>query len=168
MHCPNCGTKASDSQKFCRSCGISLEKVHYLLTQELSTAELSHQKRLHRVERLRNIIGGMAFATIAITLLVVFIREIKVNIEKGSSELWPVVIGLVILVGLIITLSLTIYSTSLREKLGGRRMKKEVGSQDATATRELADERIYVEIGSVTEGTTKKLEGDKTKESKEE
>ena len=82
--------------------------------------------------------------------------------------MWPVVIGLVILVGLIITLSLTIYSTSLREKLGGRRMKKEVGSQDATATRELADERIYVEIGSVTEGTTKKLEGDKTKESKEE
>ena len=168
MHCPNCGTRASDSQKFCRSCGISLEKVHHLLTQELSTAELSHQRRLHRVERLRNIIGGGAFATIAITLLVVFIREIKANIEKGSPELWPVVIGLVILVGMIIALLLTIYAATLKEKLGGRRMKEAVGSLDATATRELADEREYEEIASVTEGTTKKLEGDKTKESKEE
>jgi hypothetical protein len=145
-----------------------LEKVHNLLTQELSTAELSHHNRLHRVERLRNIIGGAAFATIAITLLVVFIREIKANIEKGSPELWPVVIGLVIIVGTIIALSLTIYSATLREKSGGRRMKDGVGSLDATATRELADERDYVEIGSVTEGTTEILEGDESKESKEE
>jgi hypothetical protein len=108
----------------------------------------------------------MAFAIIAITLLVVFIGEIKVNIEKGSPELWPVVIGLVILVGMIIALLLTIYSASIREKLGGRRMKEADESLDATATRELADEGNYVEIGSVTEGTTEILEGDKSKESK--
>ena len=100
MHCPSCGTKASGDQKFCRSCGMSLEKVCQLLTEELSTTELNLQNRLYRIERWRNIVGRAAFATIGIVLLAVFIREIKVDIEKGSPELWPTLIGLVILIGL--------------------------------------------------------------------
>ncbi|MGH9901852.1 MAG: zinc-ribbon domain-containing protein, partial [Pyrinomonadaceae bacterium] len=27
MHCPNCGKRTSAEQKFCRSCGMSLEAV---------------------------------------------------------------------------------------------------------------------------------------------
>src|SRR5262245_22006831 len=34
MHCPNCGTKASSGQKFCRGCGFSLEKVGQLIADQ--------------------------------------------------------------------------------------------------------------------------------------
>lgn len=167
MHCPNCGSKASDTQKFCRSCGMGLEKVHHLLTQEVSPAELSHQSRLRRFERLRNIVGGMAFATLAMTLLVVFIREIKLNIERGSPELWPAVIGLLILLGVISSLTLTVYTASLRGKRSGLR-KEALGVSDATVTKELPDEVEYIRIASVTEGTTEILERDKNRESRDE
>ena len=33
MHCPNCGTAATQQQKFCRACGFGLEKVAQLLDE---------------------------------------------------------------------------------------------------------------------------------------
>ncbi|HXC70860.1 MAG TPA: zinc-ribbon domain-containing protein [Pyrinomonadaceae bacterium] len=27
MYCPNCGTKTSANQNFCRACGLGLEKI---------------------------------------------------------------------------------------------------------------------------------------------
>ena len=38
MHCPNCGTKASAGQKFCRACGFSLEKVEQLIADQQAAA----------------------------------------------------------------------------------------------------------------------------------
>ncbi len=39
MHCPNCGKQTSLNQKFCRSCGMSLETVSKVLTEHLSVAD---------------------------------------------------------------------------------------------------------------------------------
>jgi hypothetical protein len=39
MYCPNCGTEAPVAQKFCRSCGFSLEKVPQLLAEQLPGTE---------------------------------------------------------------------------------------------------------------------------------
>jgi len=38
MHCPDCGTKASIGQKFCRACGFGLEKVEQLITDQRTSA----------------------------------------------------------------------------------------------------------------------------------
>lgn len=35
MHCPNCGTETSAGQKFCRACGLSLERIAQLLAELL-------------------------------------------------------------------------------------------------------------------------------------
>ena len=163
MHCPNCGMKASGDQKFCRSCGLSLDKVHQLLGEELSTVELNLQHKLRRVERWRNAVGKGAFAAIALVLLVVFTREIKLDIEKGSSELWPTVIGLVILIGLIATLLLVTYSASLRERLTSGRQRTDEVSGTTTTTR-LPLEAGHEEMTSVTERTTELIEADRSKQ----
>ena len=39
MHSPGCGAKAPVTQKFCRSCGFSLEKVPQLVAEQLSESE---------------------------------------------------------------------------------------------------------------------------------
>src|SRR5215510_9082345 len=37
MHCPNCGTKATAGQKFCRACGFGLDKVEQLIADQGAT-----------------------------------------------------------------------------------------------------------------------------------
>jgi NMD protein affecting ribosome stability and mRNA decay len=39
MHCPKCGAEAPLTQKFCRSCGFSLEKVPQLVTVSSNAAQ---------------------------------------------------------------------------------------------------------------------------------
>lgn len=53
MHCPNCGTQTSREQKFCRSCGLGLEKVaHFLgeqMPRQLDESLLARKERLERM-----------------------------------------------------------------------------------------------------------------------
>ncbi len=39
MHCPNCGAESSARQKFCRACGLSLERFAQLLAELLPDGE---------------------------------------------------------------------------------------------------------------------------------
>jgi hypothetical protein len=39
MYCPNCGKENSVEQRFCRSCGLSLQTISQALTHELSVTE---------------------------------------------------------------------------------------------------------------------------------
>src|SRR5262245_66414627 len=39
MHCPDCGTKASAGQKFCRGCGFGLEKVELLIADQRAATD---------------------------------------------------------------------------------------------------------------------------------
>jgi hypothetical protein len=60
MYCPNCGNKNADDQNFCRSCGLSLEKIAQSLSEQLPTVAVrSLQERKDKLERL-----GMASLSI--------------------------------------------------------------------------------------------------------
>lgn len=51
MHCPSCGASATPDQKFCRTCGLSLEKVPDLLAEKLQPAAYVTRER-RREEQL--------------------------------------------------------------------------------------------------------------------
>ena len=63
MFCPDCGKANSPEQKFCRSCGLSLEKVAESVAEQRPATELNkHLKdRQRQIERLLSIILGSMF-----------------------------------------------------------------------------------------------------------
>src|SRR6266498_336174 len=75
MHCPNCATKASGEQKFCRSCGMRLEKVQQILSEEISAAELNVENKIRRFEHWRNVAALWTVATFVAVVLTVLIRR---------------------------------------------------------------------------------------------
>ncbi len=69
MHCPNCGTKASGDQKFCRSCGLRLDKLSQLLAEQIATTEPSFLDKQRQIERWRYGATVVAIATAVIAVL---------------------------------------------------------------------------------------------------
>jgi hypothetical protein len=53
LHCPTCGTKTSEEQKFCRACGLGLDKVVQILGEQmprqLDESLLARKERLERL-----------------------------------------------------------------------------------------------------------------------
>ena len=53
MYCPNCGNKNAEGQKFCRSCGLGLEKIAQSVSEQLPTVTVKNlQERTEKLERL--------------------------------------------------------------------------------------------------------------------
>lgn len=53
MFCPNCGSKNSTNQKFCRSCGLGLEKTAQSLVEQFpAKLDESLESRRNKIERL--------------------------------------------------------------------------------------------------------------------
>jgi hypothetical protein len=157
MHCPNCGTKASSGQKFCRACGFGLEKVEDLIAEQMSDSAVQPGKansdRLRTLEKwaaralfaLCGVLGGlMLWAIIA-----------KVMIEKG--RIFQGIIVLMILAGAALALFLA-YLDSERKKLASARSNQQHSLSPAAETAKMLPEPGIEMATSVTEQTTARLE----------
>ena len=154
MYCPNCGKPNSAEQKFCRSCGLSLEKVVESLAEQLPAIDLDRnlQERKRRVDRLFNITAGTAVSIVVVSVLWGVIYEIiikKQAVLAGS-------IFLAFIVGLILVASLALYRDSL-EKASTKRKLPQSSLPDAEETARLLPGSTGEVMSSVTEGTTELL-----------
>jgi hypothetical protein len=172
MHCLNCGTKYSPDQKFCRSCGLSLEKATLLLAELLPTAELNLQDKLRRIEWWRNIVIGGLIALVAIgglaalingILSVDFSNFLEGEIRKGPLNIVAWVIILLLILGAIPGALLMIHSESLRKKIKDQRSSQPVSPSDTPSTTQLLLKSQPEGMLSVTERTTELLECDHSK-----
>ncbi len=162
MFCPNCGAKTGIEQKFCRACGLRLEKIALSLSEQLPTRAddengLSEKARLER--------WGMAalsvFGTGILGLLLFFIVYKQMYLE-GKVLKGLALLGMMIMFGCgLIAAILFAKAKEVEEAAGKRRLEPKEPSVIATPTRELLPEGHLEPVPSVTDRTTDLLYAEK-------
>lgn len=158
MFCPNCGANNTTGQKFCRSCGLNLEKTAESLLIQIPAAQSA---KLTKQEKLLDMFGKIAFGGFGIVVLLsvalfLFALFQAMIIKGGSSER---IIGILIFLGIIFVILLISYSVLLQvRKSKKRQMRDEESDQlEAVKTAELLEEKPFIPISSVVEETTDSL-----------
>lgn len=164
MFCPDCGKANSPEQKFCRSCGLSLEKVAESVAEQRPATELNkHLKdRQRQIERLLSIILGSMFTVFVGAILWAVIY--KIIILKG--DVLEGIFFLALFVAAVTALLLVIYRESLREAATKRQLSQTT-SKPSEPTGKLLPESDLEPVPSVTERTTDLLVAEKKDGAKE-
>ena len=152
MHCPGCGVQASLEQKFCRSCGLSLEKVPELLQSKRPGAPASRT-----MEGLATAgLGAFLLGGGALLLYILYNIVTKVVIDKGQVLFGSALF--LLLIGAILLLSYVFYSASQKDE--AKRKSEWEGPEvpGAETNRRLSSPGYNETIESVTDSTTDLLE----------
>jgi len=154
MFCPSCGSKNSTQQRFCRSCGLSLEKIAQSLVEQLpSKPNESLEKRKDKLERL-GVIALSGFGVVGVGFLF-YLIIFKMMLAEGK-----VLAGLAFLALIICGLLAVVffnYANSLKDAAVKNRLQEpDELPQDEMSVKLLNDS--YLEpMPSVTERTTELL-----------
>lgn len=162
MYCPNCGKTSSTEQKFCRSCGLSLEKVIQSLSEQLTAADLD-KNLVERQRKLGRVIDIVAVTTVSIVVgSVIWGIIYAIIIQKGAVLTGSIFLAFIL--GIVLFALLSMYSESLKKKPAKRQATVATPPPDRE-TGKLLTEPSIEPISSVTEVTTGLLEVDeKTRE----
>ena len=155
MYCPNCGTKTSADQNFCRACGLGLEKIALSVKEQLpTTVNPSLQMQKERFEKL----GMVALSVFGLGVLSFIAYSIgyKLMVSKGD-----ILTGLA-MIGFIIMIACGLASVILFAKAGevGKEATKRPSQTDLSSgesTKELLTEGHFEPVPTVTERTTELL-----------
>ena len=159
MYCPNCGSKTSTEQKFCRSCGLGLEKIALSLTEQLPAHVDEHLlSQKERYERLGLVALSVFGSGILGTLLFVIIY--KVMITQGKILGGLALIGLLILLGCGLLAAIMFAKAKEAEEAAGKRRIQHI---ETTPTKELLSEGHFEPVPSVTDRTTELLSVEQSK-----
>ena len=172
MHCPGCGTEAPVTQKFCRTCGFSLEKVPHLVAEQLSEPEEildiiaaeKLQRRQQEIDRWLSITGIGFVALVGLSMLVGLIYLMFAR----NLPLVPGIVLLTLILGGFVAASLAMYSERLKKTLSGSSSLKSRPLPEREITSTPALEAFEGPLLSVTERTTNLLDRDDAIETRNE
>jgi hypothetical protein len=156
MHCPNCGTEVSSGQKFCRACGLSLERFAQLLVELLPNGEDENvaraRRRLRQLEKAVRIAGWTAGSALGILFAFLGVLIIQSHIGGG---IFLLLFG----VGIIAAMLFISYESSLKKKVSERPASQPTLPSAETTNQLLSEDQPLIAM-SVAEQTTARL-GDK-------
>ncbi len=157
MFCPNCGADNSTQQRFCRSCGLNLEKsAESLLEQLPNTRSTNLSKESQLIERF----GNFALTGFGLAVLTGIIAFIYIIFEKMILTGANVLAGIALIVFLIfavLTLIFVFFNESLKEKKAKINPALSNELTEAKNTGKLLEEKPFEPVPSVTEDSTELL-----------
>lgn len=156
MYCPNCGTKTSADQNFCRACGLGLDKIALSLNEQRpARIDRSLLEQKERFEKL----GVAALSVFGLGLLSFIVYSIgyKLMISKGDLLTGLAMLGFIIMV--VCGLASVVLFAKAKEV--GDEASKRKPQQDLStgsgSTKELLTEGHFEPVPTVTERTTELL-----------
>lgn len=153
MYCPNCGTKTSTDQNFCRACGLGLEKIALSLTEQLpAKVDRSLQERKDRLEKM----GVAALSVFGLGILSFLLYSVgyKLMMTQGNLLAGLAIIGFVIMIACGLT-SVILFARAkeLGEEATKRRPQQDL-PKGTEGTKDLLTEGHFEPVPTVTERTT--------------
>lgn len=153
MHCPNCGSKISGAQQFCRACGLDLEQVSRFLAAQLLAEPLELQQKRHMMEKWGSnlLFGSLALLYVAICWII--IEQVII----GGGQALAGLAFLTILSGIALGALLKSYASSLRKSLNKREPLGSTAIGPPGDETKLLPQSQVAAVSSVTEHTTELL-----------
>lgn len=161
MFCPNCGAKTGIEQKFCRACGLGLDKIALSLTEQVPVGPyenaMSEKERLERWGVAALSVFGAGILGLLLYYIVYQMMYLQGKVLNGLALL-----GMMIMFGSgIVAVILFAKAKEVEEAAGKRRLQPKEPSVVATPTRELLPEGHLEPVPSVTDRTTDLLYAEK-------
>lgn len=155
MFCPNCGNKNSVDQRFCRSCGLGLEKVSQSLTEQLPNASaLSLQQQKAKFERLG--VAALSVFGLGVLSFILYGVFYKLMVSQGKVLAGLGVIAALIVIGCgLASVVLFAKANEVKEVPAARIDPAELSPE--RSTQELLPEGKPAPLFSVTDRTTNLL-----------
>ena len=161
MYCPDCGSQNSAAQRFCRSCGLALEKISQSLAEQRPTKlDESLQQRKDKLEKL----GVATLSVFGVSIVGVIGYMVFFSLLASLGAFWAALITLVVLIvagcGLM-SVFLFAKANELKESPANRQIDAQSELSAKRATSELLSEGQPAQMFSVTERTTDLLNVEK-------
>lgn len=159
MFCPNCGANNDTKQKFCRACGLNLQKSAESLLEQFPDAE---KNTLQRQERLLEKFGNVAFGGFGMVFLggvgaMIYVIVTKFIIPGPANNVLAGIFLIAFLLFAILALAYVVFNEILKEKkqkINPHIQNELSGGKD---TGKLLDEGNLQPVSSVTDHTTELL-----------
>jgi hypothetical protein len=160
MFCPNCGSKNSEAQKFCRSCGLGLEKIASSVAEQLPTkADLTLQQRKEKLERLG--VAALSIFGLGVLSFILYLVFQKLNAAGWSLTAVLGMLAFIIVFGCgILSVILFAQAKDLKEVPASRRDDGQAQIPTTRTTDKLLESHQQP-VFSVTDRTTELLKADR-------
>lgn len=156
MFCPNCGANNSTEQKFCRSCGLNLEKSAESLLEQMPSANEANLLRYEKsIERFGSFaLGGLGVVGIvSVTALLFYLVQ---KLILSGTNVYAGLLLIAFFVFAILSLVFVVFNESLKEKKAKLNYRANELTE-AKNTGKLLEEKPFVPAASVTENSTELL-----------
>ena len=163
MFCPNCGSKNSTQQKFCRSCGLSLEKtVQSLVEQIPAKIDQSLKRRKEKLERF----GVIALSGVGVVGGGALFYMIIFNMMLAQGKILGGLAFLTIIICGLLAVFFFNYANYLKETAVKNRLQPPEEMPEYETPAKLLNDSYLEPIPSVTERTTELLYVERKKDNK--
>jgi len=152
MFCPNCGSKNSVEQNYCRGCGLKLDAIVNAVSEQFPSKEfVDLQRRKEMFARIG--LFCLAFAGFIGFALLLFQAALYKMILFGPEVLFSSAIGAVIGFLLLSVLFFNYPKIFMKPK----NLPPDADPPAAVVTAKLIEDRPFDPVASVTENTTENL-----------
>ena len=163
MFCPNCGSKNSTQQKFCRSCGLSLEKTAQSLVEQIpAKIDQSLERRKEKLERF----GAIALSSVGVVGVGALSYLIIFNMILAQGKILGGLALLTIIICGLFAVFLFNYANYLKDTAVKNRLQPPEEMPEYETPAKLLNDSYLEPIPSVTERTTELLYEERKKDNK--